>query len=201
MLTKKTINIIIISLVVVFLASCKGDKKSVIGAGLSDDSFVNKNFDGNLINYDKNMSACSNFSKADLATHYDVANDAIMIKDSSNDDRLQTLYPTCKLTIMLGEGKGYLLGQITVIPESQKAENWNKSWALKKAASKSSEWIKGVGKAALWKPNKRELLIKFDDYILSTTVPGLNYDPNKKDRNDKYKNIALAMAKSAGYIN
>jgi len=203
MLTKnfkimKTTKLIIISLIAVFLTSCKGDKKSIIGADLSDESFVNTNFDGNLINYDENMSACRGFTQADLATHYDVSIEDIMIRDSTVDDRLQSLYPTCKLTVMVDGG--YLQGDITVIPEAQKDENWEETWAFKKASSKSAEWVNGVGQAALWKPNKRELLIKFDGYLLTITVPGLNYDFNKKEINDKYHKIALKMAKSAGYI-
>jgi len=46
----KTINLILFSLTVLGLSSCKGDKKSIIGADLSEDSFVNKNFKGNFIN-------------------------------------------------------------------------------------------------------------------------------------------------------
>ena len=121
---KKTINFIIISLLAVFLTSCKSDKKTVIGKDLSEDSFVNSNFKGNLINYDEKISACSNFSEADLATHYDVPDDAVMIRDSTVDERLQTLYPICKFTVMLGERKGYLLGNITAIPELQKDDFW-----------------------------------------------------------------------------
>ena len=194
----KTINFIIISLIAVFLTSCKGDKKSIIGADTSDDSFVNKNFDGNLINYDENMSACSNFSAADLAKHYDVPNGAIMIRDSTVDERLEAYNPTCKFTVMLGEGKGYLLGSISVYSEAQKDEHWEESWALRKAASRSAEWIKGVGRAALWKPGNRKLTIKFEGYSLVISVPGINRDSNKK--NVRYKKIALDMAKSAGYI-
>ena len=195
----KTTNFINFSLVVLLLTSCIGDKKSIIGADTSDDSFVNKNFDGNLINYDVNMSACSNFSEADLAKHYDVPNDAIIIRDSTVDERLEAYSPTCKFTVMFGEGKGYLLGSISVYSEDQKNNHWEETWALKKAASRSAEWVKGVGRAALWKPGNRILTIKFEGYSLVISVPGIDRDSNKK--NVRYKKIALAMAKSAGYIN
>lgn len=196
----KTTNLIIISLIAVFLSSCKGDKKTIIGEDLSDDSFVNSNFKGNLIDYSEDMSACINLSKSVLSNSYEVTAEDIMIRDSTVDDRLQSFYPTCKFTVMLGEGKGYLVGEITVIPEAQTNENWEETWAITKAASKSAEWVKNVGMAAQWKPNNRELSIKFKGYTLKVVAPGLNYDPNQKDRNNNYKKIALAIAKGAGYI-
>jgi len=196
----RTNKFIIVSLIAVLMSSCKGDKKSIISEDLSDDSFVNSNFKENLINYNEDMSACTNLSKSVLSTSYEVTDEDIMIRDSTVDERLQSFYPTCKFTVMLGEGKGYLVGEITVIPETQKDENWEETWDLKKSASRSVEWIKDVGLAALWKPNTRTLLIKFEGYMLKVVAPGLNYDPNKKERNNKYKNTALTIAKSAGYI-
>lgn len=197
----KTTNLILISLMVLFMSSCKGDKKTIIGEDLSDDSFVNTNFKGNLIDYSEDMSACNNFSKSVLSSNYEVTDEDVTIRDSSIDERFQSLYPKCKFTVMLGEGNGYLLGEITVIPEAQQTnENWKETWAITKAASKSAEWVKNVGMAAQWKPNNRELSIKFEGYTLKVVAPGLNYDPNNQDRNNKYKNTALAIAKSAGYI-
>lgn len=193
----KYLKITTICLMTIILWSCVGDKKSIIGADLSEDSFVNKNFKGNLINYDENMSACGNISEAGVLQLYDSSN-KIMIRDSSTDDRLQTIYPTCKLTVMLD--KGYLLGSLSLVPVLNKEENWVEDLALEKATSKSAEWVEDMGKAAMWKASTRKLSIRFEGYTLYVTVPGLSNSPDNKERNKNQKAKAIALAKMAGYI-
>jgi len=116
---------------------------------------------------------------------------------------------------MLGENEfNYLIGGITVNREIKKdemmgeiaeaaggGENWKEAWALQKSISKSAEWIEGVGLAAMWKPKRRELLIKFEGYSVYVMAPGAAFNQEEKARNRDYKKIALEMAKKAGYIN
>ena len=212
----KTKKLIIISIITIFLTSCLGDKKSIdIEEANDTTSFVNKDFKGNLIDYDDNMSACSNMSKADLAKLYDVTAEEIFWMDSASNERMTSNSPTCNFRVMLGENEfNYLIGGITVNREIKKdemmgeiaeaaggGENWKEAWALQKSISKSAEWIEGVGLAAMWKPKRRELLIKFEGYSVYVMAPGAAFNQEEKARNRDYKKIALEMAKKAGYIN
>jgi hypothetical protein len=212
----KTKKLIIISLITIFLTSCLGDKKSIdIEEANDTTSFVNKDFKGNLIDYDKNMSACDRMSKADLAKLYDVTAEEIIWMDSASNERMTSNSPTCNFRVMLGENEfNYLIGGITVKREIKKdemmgeiaeaaggGENWKEAWALQKSISKSAEWIEGVGLAAMWKPKKRELIIKFEGYSVYIMAPGSTINQEEKAKNRDYKKIALEMAKKTGFIN
>jgi hypothetical protein len=212
----KTEKIIFISLITLFLTSCLGDKKSIdIEEANDTTSFVNKDFKGNLIDYDDNMSACSKMNKADLANLYNVPADKIYWMDSATNERMQTTSPTCNFRVMIGENEfNYLIGGITVQREIKKdemmgeiaeaaggGENWKEAWALKKSISRSAEWVKNAGEAALWYPNKRQLLVKFDGYTLTVIAPGHSLNQEEKSKERDYKDIALTIAKKAGYIN
>jgi hypothetical protein len=212
----KTIKVLSIVMVSLLITACVGDKKSIdIEEANDTTSFVNKDFKGNLIDYYENMSACDRMSKADLAKLYDVTAEEIIWMDSASNERMTSNSPTCNFRVMLGENEfNYLIGGITVNREIKKdemmgeiaeaaggGENWKEAWALQKSISKSAEWIKGVGQAAMWKPNKRELIIKFDGYSVYVMAPGAAFNQEEKARNRDYKTIALEMAKKAGFIN
>lgn len=212
----KTRNLITISLIAVFLTSCLGDKKQIDVEEANDTaSFINKDFKGNLIDYSENMSACDRMTKVDLANLYNVSEDDIIWMDSASNERMNSNKPTCNFRVMLGENEfNYLIGGITVNREIKKdemmgeiaeasgsGENWKEAWALQKSMSESAEWIDGVGLAAMWKPKRRELHIKFEGYSLYVMAPGsaINQEENAKNRD--YKSIASAMARNAGFIN
>lgn len=212
----KTKNLITLSLIAIFLTSCLGDKKRIdIDEANDTTSFVNKDFKGNLIDYNKNMSACSKMNKADLAKLYDVSAEEIYWMDSASNERMQTISPTCNFRVMIGENEfNYLIGSMFVTKEVKQdemmgeiaeaagnGENWVEAWALQKSISKSSEWLQDMGKAAVWKGSKRELRVKFDGYTLTVVAPGAAFNQEEKARNRDYKSIAVSMAKSAGYIN
>lgn len=212
----KISNLISLFIIGLMLTACLGDKKSInIEEANDTTSFVNKDFKGNLIDYDDNMSACSKMTKADLASLYDVSADDIYWMDSATNDRMNSRVPTCNFRVMIGEDEfNYLIGGITVNREIKKdemmgeiaeatggGENWEEGWALQKSISKSAEWIKDVGLAAMWKPKKRELHIKFEGYSVYIMAPGAAFNQEEKARNRDYKKIALEMAKKAGYIN
>jgi|GEM_PF-1501075 len=212
----KTKKIIILSLITLFLTSCLGDKKSIdIEEANDTTSFVNKDFKGNLIDYDENMSACSKMTKADLASLYNVSADDIYWMDSASNERMESNKPTCNFRVMLGENEfNYLIGGITVNREIKKdemmgeiaeaagsGENWKEAWALQKSMSKSAEWVEDTGLAAMWKPKRRELHIKFEGYTLYVMAPGAAFNKKEKAKNRDYKTIALEMARKAGFIN
>jgi hypothetical protein len=212
----KTEKIMFISLITIFFTSCLGDKKNISIEEANDStSFVNEDFKGNLIDYDDKMSACSKMNEADLAKLYNVPADKIYWMDSATNERMQTTSPTCNFRVMIGENEfNYLSGGITVQREIKKdemmgeiaeaaggGENWKEAWALKKSISKSAEWVENVGEAALWYPNKRQLLVKFDGYTLTVIAPGASFNEEEKARNRDYKKIALEMARKAGFIN
>ena len=92
-----------------------------------------------------------------------------------------------------------MMGEIAEAAGS--GENWEEAWALQKSMSKSSEWVKSIGLAALWNDSKTELKIKFEGYTLMVYPPKNIGNKEEEAKNRDYKNIALAMAKAAGYIN
>jgi len=62
--------------------------------------------------------------------------------------------------------------------------------------SKSSEYISGLGKTAIWNDRKRELYVKMEGYMITITVPGSTFKEEEVAKKRNYKNIALKIAKS-----
>ena len=169
----KNRNLITISLIALFLTSCLGDKKGInIEEANDTTSFINKDFKGNVIDYDKNQSACEGISKADIASLYGVSEDLIRVIDNVKSDRrdpnsnpsLFVLSRNWRIRFM------WLRGSISLTPEVGKdeymgeiaeaagnGENWQEAWALQKSISESSEWVSGLGKAAVWKGRNKHL--------------------------------------------
>lgn len=202
--------------VAVLMSSCLGDKKTINVEELGDTSFVNDNFNGNLINYTKSMSACDNISASDIASIYEVSEGDVIIQDvTKTDQRVPNTPPSCMFYIKTGDNDfEWLRGSISVHREIGKdeymgdiaqaaggGENWEDAWALKKSISKSSVWIKNMGQAALWNERKSELIIKFEGYTLN--VYPIKNLMNKAEvaKNRDYKKAAIAMAKAAGFTN
>ncbi len=80
-------------------------------------------------------------------------------------------------------------------------KNWEEAWRLKKAMSKSAEWLPNMGKAALWNPKKVVLEIKFEGYNLTIKPLKNILNEEEKTLNRDYKAIAVGMAKASGFIN
>ncbi|NRB59883.1 MAG: hypothetical protein HRU50_08125 [Winogradskyella sp.] len=209
-------KIVMLGALAMVLVSCLGDRKAMDIAEMGDTSFVNKNFKGNLISYDKNRSACEQLSISALANFYEVSEDKIHIMDNKNSDRFRKdMEPQCSIYIETSENDyEWLRGSISVFREIGKdemmgeiaeatgaGENWEEAWALQKSMSESAEWIENLGMAAVWNGNKSELKIKFEGYTL-TVYPSTN-KLNKEEvaKNRDYKKAALLIAKAAGYIN
>ena len=198
------------------LTSCFGDKKMVDVEEMGDTSFVNKNFKGNRINYSEDKSACEQMSLSTLANLYDVSEEMIHLMDNKKSDRFRkNIEPQCGFYIETSENDyEWLRGSISLFREIGKdemmgeiaeatggGEKWEEAWALQKSMSKSSEWIDNIGMAALWNESKTELKIKFEGYTLTVYPPKNIGNKEEVAKNRDYKNIALAMAKAAGYTN
>lgn len=197
------------------LSSCIGDRKSIIGADLGDTSFVNTSFKANEIDYTEGMSACDQLSTATLAELYGVSEDMVIISDPTKMANSRFVGgPSCMIHVKLSETKGdHLTGTISLAREVGKdeymgeiaeatggGENWEEAWALKKAMRESTEWMENMGQAALWTGKKRMLEIKFDGYTLNVIAPGAAFNQEENSRNRDYQKIAVAMAKSSGFI-
>ena len=204
-----------LTIISVLLTSCMGDKKAINISEMDDTSFVNEDFQGNLINYQKGMSACSNISAGDIASMYNVSEDKIHIEDPTKSDRYRKdIEPVCSFYIEDGENDFmWLRGSITLNREIGKdemmgeiaeatggGEDWEEAWALKKSMSKSSEWIDDMGMAALWNERLAELKIKFDGYTLNVYPIKNKLNKAEVAKNRDYKKAAIEMAKAAGFI-
>ena len=213
---KKVVTPISFIVITLALFSCLGDKKAANVSEIGDTSFINKNFKGNLINYSNNMSACKNMSVSDIASMYHVSENRVVIQDASKSNRsAPNSSPICTFFIKDGASDfEWLRGSMNIQREITKDETaydiakaagngveWEEAWALNKSISKSSEWVKGMGMAAVWNKSKTELKIKFKGYTLS--VYPLKNRLNKVEiaKNRDYKKVAISMAKAAGYIN
>jgi hypothetical protein len=213
----KTYQFVIASLLSIILISCVGDKKSIDIDEMSDtSSFVNKNFKGNLINFDNNKSACEGVSKGDIASLYNVSEDLITIVDNTKTDRRDpNSGPVCSFYLESGESDFmWLRGSMSIIKEVGKdeymgeiaeaagnGENWKEAWALQKSISESSEWVSDLGKAAVWKGSNKILKIKFDGYTLFINPLSSALNKEEKALNRDYKKLAIEMAKLTGYVN
>lgn len=197
------------------LVSCLRDRKAMDVAEMGDTSFVNKDFKGNLISYDKNRSACEQMSISALANFYEVSKDKIHIMDNKNSDRFRKdMEPQCGIYIETSENDyEWLRGSISVFREIGKdemmgeiaeatgaGENWEEAWALQKSMSESAEWLENLGMAAVWNGNKTELKIKFEGYTLTVYPPTNKLNKEEVAKSRDYKKAALLMAKAAGYI-
>lgn len=207
---------LLILLVTISFTGCIGDKKAINVSELNDTSFVNENFKGNLINYSKEMSACENMSASDIASMYQVSENVVVFEDiSKSDRRAPNTPPICNFFIKDGENDfQWLRGSMNIQREINKNETaydvakaagngveWEEAWALNKSMSKSSEWIQDMGLAAVWNERKTELKIKFEGYTLSIYPLKNRMNTGEVAKNRNYKEVAIALAKAAGYIN
>lgn len=198
------------------MPSCMGDKKAVNVKEMGDtSSFVNKNFKGNRINYNKDKSACEQMPLSTLASLYNVSEDKIRLIDNKKSDRFRKdIEPQCGFYIETSKNDyEWLRGSISLFREIGKDEmmgeiaeasgggkKWKEAWALQKSMSKSAEWVDNLGMAAVWNESKKELKIKFDGYTLLVYPPNNVSNKEEVAKNRDYKKVALAMAKAAGYI-
>lgn len=212
---KTKLIISLYSIAFLFMA-CAQDKKQVDVSEMGDTSFVNNNFESNLIDYRDGMSACDQLNTADIAKLYGVSASQIVLDDPlTNPNRQATSTPICSFYVESGASDFlWLKGSISVNREIGKdehmgevheatggGENWEEAWALQKSMSKSSEWVDGLGLAALWKASANELKIRFKGYTLNIYPPTNRANQEEAAQNRDYKDVAIKIAKAAGYVN
>ncbi len=175
-----------------------GDKKSTIDSvnEIGNTSFVNKNFNGNLIQYNSDLNPCEMLTQDALANLYQVGTDKIQVIGGNGS------FQTCTYRVLLGEEFNFLTGSMLILPDpsGDVIDSWAEQWSIQKAASKSSEYLPNMGKAALWKGGNRTLKIKFEGYTLEIMAPGAPFNKEEKKKNRDYKSIAIGMAKEAGFL-
>ncbi len=187
-------NLFLFGLITLLLSSCFGDKKSAIGTTFNDSSFVNKSFSGNKINFMDISSPCNYTSKEALAKLYNTSEDKVVLIGGNAQSK------TCTIRIQLSEEEfDYITGAIHFFEEANKRSDgttWEDDWQLQKGMSRSAQWISNMGKAAMYKNAKRELLVKFDEYTMSVIAPGSAFNKTEKALDRDYEKIAVAMAKN-----
>lgn len=190
------------------LTGCIGDKQTAVGQDFSDESFVNKDFKGNAIDYSEGINPCTFFGQSDMAALYKVPADKVFMTEPN------TVGQICSFRLMMSDNEyDLLIGYISVEPTIKKAddhngsaeatgigEDWVQVWALQKSISKSSEFLPDMGKAAIWNESKRTLKIRFEGYVLNVAAPGAAFNEAEKAKNRDYKALAIKMAKTAGFI-
>lgn len=211
----KLLQKLILGFFSICLISCVGDKKAIDVSEINDTSFVNENFKENHINYSEDMSACENMSASDIASLYNVSTDLVVFEDVSKSDRkAPNSPPVCNFFIKDGDNDfKWLKGSMSIQREIGKEETayevakalgngveWIEAWALNKSISKSSEWVNDMGLAAVWNDKSKELKIKFIGYNLYVYPLKNSLNASEVSKNRDYKKVAIAMAKSAGFI-
>lgn len=186
-------NYFLFGLMILLLSSCFGDKKSAIGTTFDDSSFVNKSFAGNKVDFAGISQPCTYTSQEALAKLYNTTADKVILIGGNTQSK------TCTIRIQLSDQEfDYITGAIHFFEEANKRSDgttWEDDWQLQKGISKSSQWISNMGKGAMYKDSKRELLVKFDEYTMSIIAPGSSFNKTEKAQNRDYQKIAIAMAK------
>jgi len=187
-------NVFLFGLMILLLSSCFGDRKSAIGSDFNETSFVNKNFSGNKMDFSAIKSPCNYLSKEKLAKLYKTSEEKIALVGGNQQSK------SCMIQIQMSEQKfDYITGMINFYEEANKRADgttWVEDWQLQKGISRSAQWIPNMGKAAMYKSAKRELNIKFDNYVMSVIAPGSAFNEKEKAIVRDYQDIAITMAKN-----
>ena len=187
-------NYFLFGWMILFLSSCLGDKKTAIGTNFNDSSFVNKSFNGNKLSFSEINEPCTYTSAEALAKLYNTSSDKVTLIGGNPQSK------TCTIRIQMSDQEfDYITGAIHFYEEANKRSDgstWEDDWQLQKGISKSAQWVSNLGKAAMYKESKRELLVKFDDYTMSVIAPGSAFNKAEKSLGRNYQKIALTMAKN-----
>lgn len=170
-----------------------GDKANSLTAEFeSAESFENKDFAGNKIEAAEFTEPCAYIDEADIMSMLSAPVEKINTQPDQQTKR-------CVYTIIYDQGPEnpeYTRGSISIHQEVTGVEaEWKDNWSVKKAISKSSEWVPNLGKAAIWKGSSLQLEVKFEGYSLYVSAPrGPGNDESKS------KEWAIKMVKLAGFV-
>ncbi|MEM7105659.1 MAG: hypothetical protein AAF502_21150 [Bacteroidota bacterium] len=186
-------SIALITTISFLLTACFGDKNTIIGQELGDTDFVNTNFSGNKVAFSAlPKTMCSYINEAKVKELYPDANKVLY------DDGQTFMNKSCRFLVYMGDNEyDYLSGTLFAVEDKlAEGEDWKETWELKKKMSKSSAYVPGLGKAAVWIGKKRELSVKMEGYMVMLTIPGAPFNKEELAKNRDYKSIAIEIAKS-----
>lgn len=184
---------LVFTLLFSFVSCSHGDKASAIGATFEEaDSFENKYFTGNKIDFAEFTQPCQYISKAIVASMMSIPVEKV-------DYRPIPAQKKCVYTIIFNDDADqpdYTTASLGLVQEvTGVEEEWKDNWSVKKGISKSSEWVPNLGKAAIWNPSSGILEVKFEGYTLQV-IP-----PKGPSKDEKYsKKWAIEMVSLGGFV-
>ena len=186
---KYTLCFLLINLL---LVSCLGDQKTVIGQEYGDSNFVNDNFKGNKKDFSElPQDLCEFLNEDSILKAYDNATSVTFDGENSFMNK------NCQFSVTyFNDASQFIKGSIFIVDDSAEESNWKESWEFKKKRFKSAEYVKDLGRAAIWYEKQRKLEIKMKGYTVSITAPQKMIDKNKIDNDTDVKEAAIAIAKS-----
>jgi hypothetical protein len=172
--------------------SCLGDQKTVVGQEFGDTNFVNDNFQGNKKDFSElPKDLCVFLNKDSILKAYVNATSVTFNGENA------FMSKNCQFSVtFFNDPSQFVKGSIFIVDDSAEEANWQESWEFKKKRFKTAEFVKNLGRAAVWYGKQRKLEIKMKDYQVSITVPPQVIAKNKTDNDANVKDAAIAIAKS-----
>ena len=188
-----------IVLMLVTYSSCVGDRKTVIGQEFDTDTFENKDFKGNALNFSElPEDLCGYLDNAQIQQAYKSAN----VTDVKPDTKRRFLGKNCGFTIFFdGTMEKYSRGFLSVVEDPADVEaEWKEQWEFRKKSLKSAEYIPKLGKAAIWIGKQRKLEVKMDGYSIFLEVPPTYSINDKNAEQHDYKTSAIKILSSSKFF-
>lgn len=192
---KKLKRVLLSATVAIMLVSCFGDKKTAIGQDFDTDDFENKNFTGNKFNFKDLPEDMCAYLNTDIILSQYAGEGATQVKF---DNKRRFMGKYCNFGVILNNiPSNYSLGFLSIVENQGEEEtNWKEALEFQKKMKKSTSYVSGLGKAAIWYEKQRKLDIKMDGYTIALTVPAL-YNKDQPNKEYDYKTIAITIAKSS----
>lgn len=180
----------------IVFVSCLGDQKTVVGQDFGDTNFVNDNFKGNKKNFSELPdNLCEFLDESTIIKGYDNATSVTF------NDKNRFMSKNCQFSITyFNDPSQFIVGSMFIVDDSAEEAEWKESWEFRKKRFKSAEYVKNLGRAAIWNAKQRKLEIKMKGYTISITVPPKMIEKNKIDNDADVKAVAVSIAKSTNLL-
>ncbi|GAB5564712.1 MAG: hypothetical protein Wins2KO_17750 [Winogradskyella sp.] len=183
----------------ILLASCFGDKNTIVGEELGTELAENKSFSGNKYSFNDLPDNLGDLiSMEEVKRQYKGAN----VTEAKVDQVRRFGGKYCDFNILFDPSmaSSYSKGFLSVVEDFQGDSNWQEQWQFKLTSLKSAESISNLGKAAIWIGKKRKLEVKMDGYTILLEVPAINgiNDPDAKQHD--YKSTAINIIKNSKFF-
>ncbi|MGB3607761.1 hypothetical protein [Psychroserpens sp.] len=174
------------------LLSCMGDQKTIVGQEYGDTDFVNEDFTANKKSFeDLPKDLCGFLNEDSILKAYENATSVTFNGKNS------FMSKNCQFSVtFFNDSSQFIQGSIFIIDDSAEEETWQETWEFKKKRYKTAEYVKNLGRAAIWIGKQRKLEIKMKGYSVAITVPPKMIAKSKLDNGADVKNIAIAIAES-----